>query len=248
VHTEVTARTRHLEWEGCFNARDLGGLPTLDGRETRWGAIVRSDGLDQLTTNGWDAVEAHGIHTIIDLRNDDERSLGDRPPSITTLHLPLDNLEDTEYWAPWNADWSCGTPLYYPSHLQRFPERSAEVVRAIAHASTGGVLFHCVGGRDRTGMIALLVLSLLGVGAPEIAHDYALTPERLVLLFRRRQEPDQGPLIEAFLRERGSSLHEVFDTTLASLDLAEWRKSGGILESDVQALRARALAPARASV
>jgi hypothetical protein len=67
------ARDRHLDWEGCCNARDLGGLSTTDGRTTRWGAVARSERLDELTAAGWSALEAHGIRTIVDLRNHDER-------------------------------------------------------------------------------------------------------------------------------------------------------------------------------
>jgi hypothetical protein len=64
---------RHLDWEGCFNARDLGGLPTRDGRETRWRSIIRSDSLDDLTSAARAAMRDHGVRTVIDLRNADER-------------------------------------------------------------------------------------------------------------------------------------------------------------------------------
>ena len=63
---------RHLDWDGCFNVRDLGGLRTADGRRTRRGAAVRVDGLNRLTATGWAALWAHGVRTVIDLRNDDE--------------------------------------------------------------------------------------------------------------------------------------------------------------------------------
>jgi len=74
-----------------FNVRDLGGLPTLDGRFTRWGAIVRFDSLGALTEAGWSALVEHGVRTVIDLRNESERGAdaAPRPPSLTTIHLPL---------------------------------------------------------------------------------------------------------------------------------------------------------------
>ncbi|MGA9857098.1 MAG: tyrosine-protein phosphatase [Solirubrobacteraceae bacterium] len=68
-----------------------------------------------------------------------------------------------------------GTPMYYGPHLERFPQRSAAVVSAIARARPGGVVFHCVGGRDRTGQIAMILLSLLGASPQTIAADYELT-------------------------------------------------------------------------
>ena len=61
-----------LNWDGCFNVRDLGGLPTVDGRCTRWGAVVRGDSLDCLSARGWHQLEAHGVRAVIDLRNEDE--------------------------------------------------------------------------------------------------------------------------------------------------------------------------------
>ena len=63
---------RHLEWPSCGNVRDLGGLRTADGGRIRPGALVRADDLERLTTDGWAALEAHGVRTVIDLRNPDE--------------------------------------------------------------------------------------------------------------------------------------------------------------------------------
>jgi hypothetical protein len=64
---------RHLDWDGCFNVRDLGGLRTADSRTTRWGAVVRSDMPDRLSAAGWSALTAYGIRTIVELRNHHER-------------------------------------------------------------------------------------------------------------------------------------------------------------------------------
>src|SRR5207244_3563890 len=71
----VVTRTaeRHLQWEGCFNVRDLGGFPTRSGGTTAWGAVVRSDSPAALTAAGWDALRAHGIRTVVDLRDQTER-------------------------------------------------------------------------------------------------------------------------------------------------------------------------------
>jgi hypothetical protein len=139
------APDRHLDWEGCCNARDLGGLPTTDGRTTRRGAVARSERLDELTAAGWSALEAHGIRTIVDLRNHDERRpLGDRcPASVAIVHVPLDDRADTRFWDRWgHLD---GTPLFFRPFLDAKPERCAAALEAIANAGPGGVLFHCAG-------------------------------------------------------------------------------------------------------
>ncbi len=172
---------RHLDWDGCFNARDLGGLRTGDGRETRWGAIVRADSLDHLTPSGWSALQAYGIRTVVDLRNDTEipTDTGPRPTGLATVHVPLDDVEDTAFWQYcWDNDLD-GSPLYYQPFLDRKAERCAAALAAIAQAAPGGVVFHCGIGRDRTGLISLLLLALVGVEPEEIAADYELSNARL---------------------------------------------------------------------
>jgi protein tyrosine/serine phosphatase len=110
--------------------------------------------------------------------------------------------------------------------LERFPERSARVIGVIAHAPPGGVLIHCVGGRDRTGQIAMLVLALVGVPPEEIASDYCLSPG----------------LEDEFLAGRGTSSRELIVATLAQVDTEAAMRAGGLEDADLRALRARLLA------
>src|ERR1700710_550963 len=172
---------RHLSWAGTYNSRDLGGLPTAEGRATRRGGIVRSDSLQNLEARGWEEVEAYGIRTVIDLRNPGEvgPDAALRPGSIEPVNIPLDVTEDREFWDVWGNGPQFATPLYYRPHLERFPQRSAAVVRAIATAPPGGVAFHCQGGRDRAGQVSMLVLALAGVEPRQITADYALSDARL---------------------------------------------------------------------
>jgi protein-tyrosine phosphatase len=170
---------RHLDWEGCLNVRDLGGLPAAGGRVTRWGAVVRSDSPAGLTPAGWSALRAHGIRTIVDLRNDDERTTHSAAAGLDTVHVPLDDLDDTEFWRRiWDDDLD-GTPRYYRPFLEHKAERCAAAVAAVADARPGGVLVHCTIGRDRTGLVSLLLLALVGVGPADIADDYELSNPRL---------------------------------------------------------------------
>jgi protein-tyrosine phosphatase len=214
-----------LDWEGCVNARDLGGLPTVDGRTTRSGALVRAGSPDRLTPAGWDALRDHGIRTIVDLRNDDECDGAEVPDGLRRVHLPLDGVEHEDFWRVWGSGPQFGTPLYYRPHLEGFPERSARVIAAIANAEPGGVLFHCVGGRDRTGQVAMLLLALVGVPPPEIAADY-----------ERSGPPD--PDVARFLAERGTSARDLIAETLAGLDI---QARLGLTDADLVRLRDRAL-------
>ena len=232
---------RDLGWKGTCNARDLGGLPTVGGGATRRGAIVRSDSLQNLESQGWEEVEAHGIRTVIDLRSAHEigADASPRPDSIETVNIPLDVTEDREFWDVWENGPQFATPLYYRPHLERFPERGAEVIRAIATAPPGGVAFHCQGGRDRAGQISLLVLALAGVEPEAIAADYALSDARLRPLYLSRGEADEGPKIAAFLREQGTTATDLIVDLLGDLDVEGTLRDAGLSEAEVGALRQR---------
>jgi protein-tyrosine phosphatase len=234
---------RHLEWEGCFNARDLGGLRAAGGCPTVFGRVVRADALDGLTARGWAAAVAHGVRTVIDLRNDEEVEADPavRPAPVTTVRLPLDASEDREFWRVWDSGPQFGTPLYYRPHLERFPERSAAVVSAIARARPGAVVFHCGGGRDRAGQVAMLVLALAGVSAEDIAADYALSAQRLRARYAAHGEADQGPLLEAYLAGRGTTAADVLVQTLAEVDVEGCLRASGVTDGDLAALRRRLL-------
>ena len=185
-----------------MNARELGGLPTIDGRETRRGAVIRADSVDGLTPAGWEALRNYGIRTIVDLRNDDERAERARlPDGIDVVHVPLDRLhEDPEFWDDWMHGPEFATPLYYAPFLERFPHSLGEALDAIEAARPGGVLFHCVGGRDRTGLVAIAVLAAAGVEPETIADDYVLGAERA---------HTHDPSLEQFLADRGTSAREL---------------------------------------
>lgn len=232
---------RHLSWAGTYNSRDLGGLPTVAGGVTRPGAIIRSDSMQNLEARGWEEVEAHGIRTVIDLRNEPEigPDVAPRPASIETVNIPLDVTEDREFWNVWETGPQFATPLYYRPHLERFPERSAAVLRAIATAPPGGVAFHCQGGRDRAGQISMLVLALAGVEPEAIAADYALSDERLRPLYLSRGDEDEAPKIAAFLRDQGTTATELIVDLLADFDLEATLRDAGLADADLAALRER---------
>jgi len=164
---------RHLDWDGCFNVRDLGGLPAADGHLIRRGAIVRADSASRFTASVWSALESYGVRTVVDLRHPTEREpdAAPRPAHLTTVSVALEDETDPAFWQEWGHAYH--TPLYYRWFLERYPERIAAVVAAIAETDPGGVLVHCVAGRDRTGLVTLVLLALVGVPSEVIAADYA---------------------------------------------------------------------------
>jgi protein-tyrosine phosphatase len=178
---------RHLAFEACLNARDLGGYRTADGRETRWGALVRSDALSRLTDAGVDALVAHGVRTIVDLRHRGE--LEPDPCGWAVAHgvryfnVPLLDVDDAELVAAvYGAQQRDGS---YRLMVERCSAGIASAVAAVASAPEGGVLVHCQIGRDRTGLVSALLLRVAGVPTETVVADYALSEAALANLFDR---------------------------------------------------------------
>ena len=174
--------SRHLAWQHCYNTRDLGGLPTLDGKETRWQAVIRSDILNRLTDEGLQALLDYGVKTVIDLRSPQEVAKepsviieGHRCP-LDYLHLPLE-----KYYPHVSAliKQAKTRGEVYCIILDHYPDAVVEIMRAMVHAQPGGIVVHCHAGQDRTGIVAALLLSLMGVPAAIISADYAESQERL---------------------------------------------------------------------
>jgi protein-tyrosine phosphatase len=179
--------TRHIAFERLHNFRDLGGYRGAEGREVRWGRLYRSDSLGRLPAEGadWDRFVGLGVHTVIDLRYPWEVERNGRVPdgpgvayhNLSIEHRPYDQAD-------------LGPEIEPVRYLaDRFGEVTDDGVvelrrtlEIIASAS-GPLVFHCQSGKDRTGLVAMLVLALLGVDEDSIAADFALTglaTERLV--------------------------------------------------------------------
>lgn len=181
-------RPRDLVWDGCSNVRDLGGHPTGDGRSTRFGAVVRADSRAHLTDAGWDALRSYGVVRIVDLRRDDE--LLDDPQrdlDVEVVHVSL--MDGIEPGDPWWAEVVAAAEaapdalgeyvVFYAAALERCRTPIARALAAIADAPAGAVVVHCVGGKDRTGLVAGLLLRLCGVPLEHVDADYAATETRL---------------------------------------------------------------------
>jgi hypothetical protein len=179
---------RDLVWDGCSNVRDLGGHATGDGHATRFGAVVRSDSRAHLTHAGWEALLAYGVTRIVDLRRDDE--LADDPPraaGLEVVHVSL--MAGIEPGDPgWTAMVAAAEAapdalgeyvVFYDWALERCAPAIVRALAAVASAPTGAVVVHCVGGKDRTGIVAALLLRLCGVSLDDVDADYALTEIRL---------------------------------------------------------------------
>ncbi len=213
---------RTVRAEGLLNARDLGGLPLIGGGTTPAGVLIRSESLEAVTPAGWAALREHGVRSVVDLRQQVERDAepSTTPEDLPTAHVDHDGL--AEHAAFWKGYWETGlvgTPLYYLPHLAALPERTVAVLSAVAAAPPGGVLFHCAGGRDRTGLVAGVLLAIAGVEPNAIVADYLDTIGNMPALAARRGRDDLEPSIAAFLAERGTTSEGAFRAFLAGLDV-----------------------------
>jgi protein-tyrosine phosphatase len=254
--------TRRITWEGFTNARDLGGLPTQDGHVTRFGAYIRSADFRFATEAGWRMARDTGVRTVIDLRNDIEirqdterqsaRWAGPAQSAVATpvvappydigrSEVALDDIEDTGFRQFLKRERLDIAPLFFQPFLDHRPERCAAVITALASAAPGGVLFHCRLGRDRTGLVTLLVLALAGVEPEAIADDYEMSTEPLKTLFATTGEPDQVLKVEAALAERDTTARDAILAILDGFDARTYLLAAGASHASLAAIRRRLL-------
>jgi protein-tyrosine phosphatase len=181
----VVTRSRILPLVGAFNFRDLGGYRTLDGRSTRWGRLFRSDGLHELTSNDLDVLRDLGLACVIDLRTPAELERTGRGPleqePIRYFHLPL--LPGGDEVAPEAAQQNLTDRYFWYLDVGR--QSFVEAFGLVADPKSYPLVFHCAAGKDRTGVLAALVLSVLGVERSVIVEDYVLTQSRMDLIMAR---------------------------------------------------------------
>lgn len=130
---------------------------------------------------------AYGVRTIIDLRSDRERQAdGPVPPDLDVVPVSLFDDFDTDaaYRAGLGvrlsrADVPAQYRALYAEALIRNADEFGEALTAVAEARKGGVIIHCVGGKDRTGVLAALLLRLADVPIPAVAADYERSAQRL---------------------------------------------------------------------
>lgn len=215
-------RSRTLVIDGLANARDLGGLRLRGGGLTARGVFFRSENADLITTAGWEQVRAAGIRTVVDLRQPGERAADTnrRPDWLRTVAVDLDGLENQEFWRDYWENGLVGTALYYLPHLAAMPERSTAALAAIVAAPAGGVLFHCMGGRDRTGMIAMLLLAAADAEPAGIIDDYLESVRNGGAIARAAGRPDSELAAAEVCRAHGTSTGGAFRLALQGLSLA----------------------------
>jgi len=177
---------RRVPLEGTVNFRDIGGYKTGDGHEVKWGKVFRADGLARLTENDHQVLLQMGIERVFDFRTPAEVSEApDKLPedgSVTHVNLPVthgkfDFVDAMARLKRGDSSWL--TPDFmvngYIRNLEEYAGVWGEVINCIAYPKGPALLFHCTGGKDRTGTCAALILLLLGVDEETIVKDHQLS-------------------------------------------------------------------------
>ncbi|MET4058811.1 protein-tyrosine phosphatase [Arthrobacter sp. UYP6] len=243
---------RDVDWEGAANARDLGGIPVIGtgagASAVVPGRIFRMGRSEWLTERGWARARAAGIRTVVDLRNDVEQGRRDTDPrvgpdavdGITFLTRPTQEAHDPDFTA------LCGpymdSPKWYRENLRRWPEKIAAVLQAIADADDdGAVVIHCSAGRDRTGLIAMLLLQLAGAPPEAIADDYEQAVRGINAFHATQAHPREKPLTAAQENARVADGRRELLRALDGLDTEQYLRSAGVSSAAIERLRRRML-------
>jgi protein-tyrosine phosphatase len=233
---------------GAFNFRDLGGLPTNDGGHTIFGQVFRSDALDYLTAADYAImIDALQIGCVIDLRADVETG-GVKPTWTAHLSAELVNLPLSDDWDDWGVlDDESRKTLLARRYLSYLNSASTNVIAGLElianNAGSRPTVIHCAVGKDRTGVLVSMLLSLLNVERAAIIRDYVETASNMAPIMERLSSS------EVYRKRIESNPAEVYHASehtvthfLESLDENDggpegWARSHGLTDETIGQLR-----------
>jgi protein-tyrosine phosphatase len=210
---DSNSNKRLLQLEGAYNVRDIGGYGAAEGLTVQKGRFLRADGLHRLTEGDQDAIVGMGVRTVIDLRHAHE---------LAQKRNVFNGSERANYYNISLINPATSTNMnirslgdMYVNMLDECGHLLREVFERMAEAEGDGVLFHCAAGKDRTGVVAALLLDLAGVDHSVIVADYAETEVNLAPIMDelRKDRPEQIPaeMYELFLGSAPSNMEMMLD-------------------------------------
>jgi protein-tyrosine phosphatase len=211
----TVAATRHWTLPDTHNIRDLGGYARTTGGMTQWNRVLRGEALHHLNAQSVDDLIDRGLALVIDLRGPHETSTTAHPfidhPRIDYRNIALfDALSPIAL-----SETPFDMAQRYRDALDRCGARMTEVLRTVINAPDGIVLIHCTAGKDRTGIVAALLLAAAGVAPDEVARDYALTAlaEGMIRHLRERALANGAPAehIDRVLASDASTMLSMLD-------------------------------------
>jgi protein-tyrosine phosphatase len=256
----VIAADRRVPFEGITNFRDLGGYRARAGGRVRWGLLFRAEALHGLTEGDRELYEHLGMRTVYDLRSEMEREAHPGPFPSRWLEV-IGRPRDSDAPSPL-AGGATGMTVedgerilegLYAGLVEHSAQKIGELLTGLTEEEGLPAVFHCHAGKDRTGVVAALLLEALGVDRQTVLDDYELTAR---YRFRSQQEPTFQRLIEQFAMSPEAAagvLNTPRWAMAAALDKVDRAYGGidpyltgpaGMRAADVATLRARLLAGA----
>ena len=166
---------RRVPFAGALNFRDIGGYPVAGGGMTRWRAVYRSDSLHYLTEGDLTAFDALGVTTVYDLRRPDEIASFPGPRDHVCLEIPSTDLAKSAVGLQTRRDGEMWLAAEYLSMLATAGPAFGRLLARLAEDDRLPAVVHCLGGKDRTGMVIALLLTALGADRATVLDDYELT-------------------------------------------------------------------------
>ncbi len=209
---------QRLPLEGVANARELGGFPIAGGGQTRFRRFIRSDSLSAATRSDVAFLRKYGVRTVLDLRGDQEVS--DRPDAflghdvVTANISPFRvNIAQTDMQETTSVAW------VYDTMFENV-DAWRSIFEFISAAPEGCVLFHCAVGKDRTGILATLILLLCGCDRWDALSSYVPSRVNLMRLpfFQRYWDKDCSDSEREHYDSRASTLGRWLDRLDAEFD------------------------------
>ncbi len=178
---------RHIEIEGAYNIRDIGGYETKNGRTTRWQTFLRADNVSTLPQTSQDILTSnYGVRTVIDLRRKSEieaQTDNVLARSSRVNYYNIDIVGDMVFDQVESLEPRDKIHASYRNMLDRRGDKFGETLRMLARPGSLPAMYHCMGGQDRTGLISALLLGLADVPSETIAADYTLTAEYRIFAY-----------------------------------------------------------------
>lgn len=237
---------RHIPIAGAHNIRDLGGYRCANGAVVPWRRFIRADSLHRVDEGGIEALLREGLRTVIDLRSPSEVAEAPNPlrHSETLEYLNLPVFDELAPAALGQGDQAHPDPLlnFYLTALHTRQSAFRDIFAAIAAAQDGTIIFNCTAGKDRTGLIAALLLETAGVARADVIADYVLTEALIPDLVAEFLElsRQRGGDVEAYAKMLQSP-PETMAAALASLDESyggarAYLRHAGLSDADLERL------------
>ena len=243
------------ELGGLINFREVGPLPTVDGRRVRPGVLFRSDTLQYLDAEGLRVLtDEVGLRTVIDLRLPYEvriegrGALADVPHNYRQLPFLVSGSEQAGTAVPVLHTDDPIVP-HYLGYLRTSPDAVAGVVDALAEGDNVPAVVHCAAGKDRTGVAVAIVLEAVGVRREDIVADYVASAERMPAMFRRlREMRTYGDRLDSYPAEAHTAEARSMQRFLEAVDaefggVHAYLRAHGVSDETLAALREQLTEP-----